>query len=52
MAAITPDIPVENASRKPLVMISRSAGLVIGLILVAVAGLLSLRFGVPSGLHA
>jgi iron complex transport system permease protein len=45
VAAITPDVPVEDASRKPLVTVSRSAGLLIGVVLVALVGLLSLRFG-------
>lgn len=48
MAAIAPhhsDVPVEESSRRPLVAISRGAGLLVGLILVCVVALLSLRFG-------
>lgn len=48
MAAISPnstEIPAEESSGNPLIVISRSAGLIIGLVMVALVGLLSLRFG-------
>ena len=48
MAAVSPSqtpVPSEVFSRKPAVIVSRSAGLVIGLILVAVVAMFSLRFG-------
>lgn len=48
VAAISPnttEIPNEEASSEPMVVISRSLGLIIGLVLVAAVGLLSLRFG-------
>jgi iron complex transport system permease protein len=47
MAAVTgqPPVPSEALSKRPLVVISRSAGLLIGLVLVAAVAMLSLRFG-------
>ncbi|MDQ3653541.1 MAG: iron ABC transporter permease [Chloroflexota bacterium] len=48
MAAASPTqdrVPSEAVSRKPMVVIGRSAGLLLGLALVAVVALLSLRFG-------
>jgi iron complex transport system permease protein len=48
MAAITPSqapVPSEAFSKRPAVIVSRSAGLLIGLALVALVAMLSLRFG-------
>lgn len=48
MAAITPDrarVPSEENASQPLIVISRSLGLLIGVALIAAVALLSLRFG-------